>query len=79
MTVTNCFFFLPSYTWEAVDTKNNILYKISVCKNVNITQCGPSSAICMYNWKTKTYRSVGESEDREILVWAAGIQLGRET
>lgn len=27
---------------------------------MNITQCGSSSAICMYNWKTKTYRSVGD-------------------
>ncbi|MBZ3890423.1 Cation-independent mannose-6-phosphate receptor, partial [Sciurus carolinensis] len=50
-----------SYIWEAVDIKNSILYKISVCGNVDTVQCGPSSAVCMYNLKTNTYRSVGDS------------------
>ncbi|KAM9666055.1 cation-independent mannose-6-phosphate receptor [Trichechus inunguis] len=52
---------LCSYTWEAVDTKNNILYKINVCGNMAVSQCGKSSAVCMYNWKTKSYQSVGDS------------------
>ncbi|XP_027795386.2 cation-independent mannose-6-phosphate receptor [Marmota flaviventris] len=52
---------LCSFIWEAVDTKNSILYKISICGNVDIGQCGPSSAVCMYNLKTGTYRSVGDS------------------
>ncbi|XP_060061207.1 cation-independent mannose-6-phosphate receptor isoform X2 [Erinaceus europaeus] len=55
---------LCSHTWEAVDTKNNILYKINVCGNVNIAQCGSSSAVCMYSWKTQNYRSVGDSSMR---------------
>ncbi|XP_053447080.1 cation-independent mannose-6-phosphate receptor [Nycticebus coucang] len=55
---------LCSYTWEAVDTQNNILYKISVCGSVNITQCGPSSAVCMHNVKTDVYHSVGDSHLR---------------
>lgn len=54
------FFFLFSYTWEAVDTKNHMLYKISVCGNVGIPQCGASSAVCMHDLKTGSYRSVGE-------------------
>ncbi|XP_037376580.1 cation-independent mannose-6-phosphate receptor isoform X2 [Talpa occidentalis] len=53
---------LCSYTWEAVDTKNNKLYKISVCGNVDVPHCGPSSAICMYDWQAKNYRSVGNSD-----------------
>ncbi|KAI6052130.1 cation-independent mannose-6-phosphate receptor [Marmota monax] len=52
---------LCSFIWEAVDTKNSILYKISICGNVDIGQCGPSSAVCMYDLKTGTYRSVGDS------------------
>ncbi|XP_037673819.1 cation-independent mannose-6-phosphate receptor [Choloepus didactylus] len=52
---------LCSYTWEAVDTKNNILYKINICGKMDITQCGTSSAICMYNTKAKSYLSVGDS------------------
>ncbi|XP_075410409.1 cation-independent mannose-6-phosphate receptor isoform X1 [Tenrec ecaudatus] len=52
---------LCSYTWEAVDIESNILYKINVCGNVPVSQCGQSSAICMYNWKKKTYLSVGDS------------------
>ncbi|XP_004449849.1 cation-independent mannose-6-phosphate receptor isoform X2 [Dasypus novemcinctus] len=51
---------LCSYTWEAVDTKNNILYKINICGKLDIPECGPSSAICMYNPKTKRSRSVGD-------------------
>ncbi|XP_006882881.1 PREDICTED: cation-independent mannose-6-phosphate receptor [Elephantulus edwardii] len=51
----------PRYTWEAVDTKNHILYKINVCGNVAVPECGPSSAICMHNLKTKSYHSVGDS------------------
>ncbi|KAM4815966.1 cation-independent mannose-6-phosphate receptor [Urocitellus parryii] len=52
---------LCSFIWEAVDTKNSILYKISICGNVDIGQCGPSSAVCMYDLKTGIYRSVGDS------------------
>ncbi|KAM7135316.1 cation-independent mannose-6-phosphate receptor isoform 2-T2 [Molossus nigricans] len=50
-----------SYTWEAVDTKNHMLYKISVCGSVGLAQCGPSSAVCMRDMKTGSYRSVGDS------------------
>ncbi|KAL4699646.1 hypothetical protein H8957_000590 [Semnopithecus entellus] len=50
-----------SYTWEAVDTKNNVLYKINICGSVDIVQCGPSSAVCMHDLKTHTYHSVGDS------------------
>lgn len=53
-------FFLSSYTWEAVDTRNNMLYKISICGNVNIAQCGTSSAVCMHDLKTNSFRSVGK-------------------
>ncbi|XP_055982014.1 cation-independent mannose-6-phosphate receptor isoform X3 [Sorex fumeus] len=71
---------LCSATWEAVDTKNNILYKISVCGNVNIAQCGSSSAICMYNWKTKTYRSVGDptlkSATRSLMEFNTTLSCG---
>ncbi|KAF5914863.1 hypothetical protein HPG69_010929 [Diceros bicornis minor] len=49
------------YTWEAVDTKNNVLYKISICGNVGITECGPSSAVCMHDLKKNSYHSVGDS------------------
>ncbi|KAI5938484.1 Cation-independent mannose-6-phosphate receptor [Manis javanica] len=52
---------LCSYTWEAVDTQNKMLYKISICGNVDIAQCGPSSAICMHDLKTNSYHSVGDS------------------
>ncbi|XP_059555884.1 cation-independent mannose-6-phosphate receptor isoform X3 [Myotis daubentonii] len=52
---------LCSYTWEAVDTKNQMLYKISVCGNVAIAACGASSAVCMQDLKTGRYRSVGDS------------------
>ncbi|XP_023555112.1 cation-independent mannose-6-phosphate receptor [Octodon degus] len=52
---------LCSYTWEAVDTKSNRLYKINVCGNVAVTQCGPSSAVCMHDLKTDSYHSVGDS------------------
>ncbi|KAL4839173.1 hypothetical protein H8958_013998 [Nasalis larvatus] len=52
---------LCSYTWEAVDTKNNVLYKINICGSVDIVQCGPSSAVCMHDLKTHTYHSVGDS------------------
>lgn len=54
------FFFFSSYTWEAVDTKNNMRYKISICGNVDIAQCGPSSAVCMYDLKASSYHSVGK-------------------
>lgn len=54
------FFFLSSYTWEAVDIKNNVLYKINFCGNMNIAQCGSSSAVCMHDLKTNSYRSVGK-------------------
>lgn len=54
------FFLLCSYTWEAVDTQNKMLYKISICGNVDIAQCGPSSAICMHDLKTNSYHSVGK-------------------
>ncbi|XP_007943478.1 cation-independent mannose-6-phosphate receptor [Orycteropus afer afer] len=50
-----------SYTWEAVDIKNKILYTINVCGNGAISHCGPSSAICMHNLKTNSYHSVGDS------------------
>ncbi|XP_008584980.1 PREDICTED: cation-independent mannose-6-phosphate receptor [Galeopterus variegatus] len=52
---------IKSYTWEAVDTKNNILYKINVCGNGALPQCGPSSAVCMHDLKKNSYRSVGDS------------------
>ncbi|XP_012590642.1 PREDICTED: cation-independent mannose-6-phosphate receptor [Condylura cristata] len=52
------------YTWEAVDTKNNMLYKISVCGKVDVPQCGPSSAVCMYDRRAKKFRSVGNSDLR---------------
>ncbi|XP_043744063.1 cation-independent mannose-6-phosphate receptor [Cervus elaphus] len=52
---------LCSYTWEAVDTKNNMLYKINICGNVGIAQCGPSSAVCMQDLKTDSFHSVGDS------------------
>nr|XP_020014204.1 cation-independent mannose-6-phosphate receptor-like [Castor canadensis] len=52
---------LCSYTWEAVDTKNNRVYKINICGNVNIVECGPSSAVCVYDLKTDKYKSVGDS------------------
>nr|XP_045014516.1 cation-independent mannose-6-phosphate receptor [Jaculus jaculus] len=52
---------LCSYTWEAVDTKNNVVYKINVCGNVDVAGCGPSSAVCMCNLKTKINESVGDS------------------
>ncbi|XP_014444729.1 cation-independent mannose-6-phosphate receptor [Tupaia chinensis] len=52
---------LCSYTWEAVDTKNSMLYKINLCGNVGITECGPSSAVCLHNLKTNNYQSVGDS------------------
>ncbi|EPY85235.1 cation-independent mannose-6-phosphate receptor precursor [Camelus ferus] len=52
---------LVSYTWEAVDTQNNRLYKISICGNMNIAQCGSSSAVCMHDLKTDSFRSVGDS------------------
>lgn len=52
---------LCSYTWEAVDTRNHMLYKISVCGNVGIAQCGKSSAVCVHDLKTGSYRSVGDS------------------
>lgn len=54
------FFLLFSYTWEAVDTRNHMLYKISVCGNVGIAQCGKSSAVCVHDLKTGSYRSVGK-------------------
>lgn len=54
------FFFLFSYTWEAFDTNNHVLYKISVCGNVDVAQCGASSAVCMHDLKTNSYRSVGK-------------------
>ncbi|XP_014402424.1 PREDICTED: cation-independent mannose-6-phosphate receptor, partial [Myotis brandtii] len=52
---------LFSYTWEAVDTKNQMLYKISVCGSVAIAACGASSAVCVQDLKTGRYRSVGDS------------------
>ncbi|KAF6364588.1 insulin like growth factor 2 receptor [Rhinolophus ferrumequinum] len=52
---------LCSYTWEAVDTRNHMLYKINVCGNVGIAQCGTSSAVCVHDLKTDSYRSVGDS------------------
>ncbi|ELK09957.1 Cation-independent mannose-6-phosphate receptor [Pteropus alecto] len=50
-----------NYTWEAFDTNNHVLYKISVCGNVDVAQCGASSAVCMHDLKTNSYRSVGDS------------------
>ncbi|XP_053769591.1 cation-independent mannose-6-phosphate receptor [Desmodus rotundus] len=52
---------LCSYTWEAVDTKNHMLYTISVCGNVSVPQCGASSAVCAHDLKTNSFRSVGDS------------------
>lgn len=52
--------FFSSYTWEAVDSKNNAVYKINVCGNVDLPGCGPTSAVCMCDLKTKTFRSVGK-------------------
>ncbi|XP_019519312.1 PREDICTED: cation-independent mannose-6-phosphate receptor [Hipposideros armiger] len=37
-----------------------MLYKISVCGNVGIAQCG-KSAVCVHDLKTGSYRSVGDS------------------
>ncbi|XP_077611202.1 cation-independent mannose-6-phosphate receptor [Crocuta crocuta] len=56
----------PDYTWEAVDTKNNMLYKISVCGNLDIAQCGQSSAVCMHDLKTNSYHSVGDSSSKTV-------------
>nr|XP_019605252.1 PREDICTED: cation-independent mannose-6-phosphate receptor [Rhinolophus sinicus] len=38
-----------------------MLYKISVCGNVGIAQCGKSSAVCVHDLKTGSYHSVGDS------------------
>ncbi|XP_066228988.1 cation-independent mannose-6-phosphate receptor isoform X1 [Saccopteryx leptura] len=52
---------LCSYTWDAVDTKNHMLYKINVCGNVGVAQCGTSSAVCVRDLKTGRFKSVGDS------------------
>ncbi|GAB1300523.1 Cation-independent mannose-6-phosphate receptor [Apodemus speciosus] len=52
---------LCSYTWEAVDSKNNAVYKINICGNVDNSKCGPTSAVCMCDLKTENCRSVGDS------------------
>lgn len=51
------FFFLFSYTWEAIDVDRNVLYKINLCFGVE--ECGRSSAVCAYDINKKAYLSVG--------------------
>ncbi|XP_030877963.1 cation-independent mannose-6-phosphate receptor-like [Leptonychotes weddellii] len=41
-----------------------MLYKISICGNVDIAQCGPSSAVCMHDLKASSYHSVGDSSSK---------------
>ncbi|XP_052025662.1 cation-independent mannose-6-phosphate receptor isoform X3 [Apodemus sylvaticus] len=55
---------LCSYTWEAVDSKNNAVYKINICGNVDNPRCGPTSAVCMCDLKAENCRSVGDSRMR---------------
>ncbi|NWJ02858.1 MPRI protein, partial [Crypturellus undulatus] len=52
------FFFLFSYTWEAIDADNKVFYKINLC--YGIQECGKSSAVCAYDINKKTYLSVGD-------------------
>lgn len=52
---------LCSYTWEAVDSKNNAVYKINPCGHVDNPRCGPTSAVCMCDLKSENCRSVGDS------------------
>uniref|UniRef100_G1PEY2 Cation-independent mannose-6-phosphate receptor n=1 Tax=Myotis lucifugus TaxID=59463 RepID=G1PEY2_MYOLU len=73
---------LFSYTWEAVDTKNQMLYKISVCGSVAIAACGASSAVCVQDLKTGRYRSVGDSllksATRTLLEFNTTVDCGGE-
>ncbi|MGH0163075.1 UNVERIFIED_CONTAM: hypothetical protein FKN15_044134 [Acipenser sinensis] len=49
------------FTWEAIDTDNNVNYYIQLCGQQVNHGCGQSSAVCAYNVTTKKYQSVGES------------------
>ncbi|XP_022416368.1 cation-independent mannose-6-phosphate receptor [Delphinapterus leucas] len=74
---------LCSYTWEAVDTRNNMLYKINICGNVNIAQCGTSSAVCMHDLKTNSFHSVGDSHlknaTRSLLEFSTTVSCGQQS
>ncbi|XP_058881252.1 cation-independent mannose-6-phosphate receptor [Acipenser ruthenus] len=52
---------LCGFTWEAIDTDNNVNYYIQLCGQQANHGCGQSSAVCAYNVTTKKYQSVGES------------------
>ncbi|XP_027525200.1 cation-independent mannose-6-phosphate receptor [Corapipo altera] len=49
---------LCSYTWKAIDTDKEVVYKINFCYGVE--ECGSTSAVCAYDIKKKTYLSVGD-------------------
>ncbi|XP_047625757.1 cation-independent mannose-6-phosphate receptor [Phacochoerus africanus] len=74
---------LCSYTWEAVDTKNNRLYKISICGNVAVAPCGTSSAVCMQDLKTNSFHSVGDSvlksASRSLLEFNTTVSCGQQS
>ncbi|XP_058516485.1 cation-independent mannose-6-phosphate receptor isoform X4 [Ochotona princeps] len=71
---------LCSHTWEAVDTKNNKLYKINLCANMAATPCGPATAVCMHDLRTESYRSVGDfvlrSASRSLLEFNTTVSCG---
>ncbi|XP_053567150.1 cation-independent mannose-6-phosphate receptor [Bombina bombina] len=64
---------LCGYTWEAIDTVKNVHYKINVCANLSLEECGGTlSAICSHDLTKNTYNSVGASlvqSNRNILVF----------
>ncbi|XP_071323597.1 cation-independent mannose-6-phosphate receptor isoform X2 [Trachinotus anak] len=51
---------LCSYKWEAVDRDNNVRYTLKLCESSPSTSCGPGTAVCAHNLKTKTEQSAGE-------------------
>uniref|UniRef100_A0A5F9C0Z7 Cation-independent mannose-6-phosphate receptor n=1 Tax=Oryctolagus cuniculus TaxID=9986 RepID=A0A5F9C0Z7_RABIT len=70
------FFFLSSYTWEAVDTKNNILYKINVCGNVAAAPCGPSSVCLSDRRLSPRGDSALRSASRSLLEFNTTVSCG---
>ncbi|XP_053316140.1 cation-independent mannose-6-phosphate receptor [Spea bombifrons] len=53
---------LCGYTWEAIDTKEHVHYRINVCGNLPAEYCGGSpAAVCAHNIGKNTFEIVGES------------------
>ncbi|XP_062345985.1 cation-independent mannose-6-phosphate receptor [Cinclus cinclus] len=55
---------LCGYTWEAIDADKEVLYKINFCSGVE--ECGRTSAVCAYDIKNNTHRSVGDLDFQKV-------------